>query len=286
MNISHEFIKVVNIQLSVSINTNVTEKNLNDLVSNKPEIIGKINNAFRILEKEEPNFIIFPEYSFFNELESIFIEQSKNLNAIIISGSYVSDKLIPEAKIFQPNGNIDIIQKSELAPNEHYLFQNITLKTGVLPNIFSFDYKSNREIKFLALICFDFYSKYNEFFDKDLDLLFISAYNFNFDKFYSQLEEFCCKMPSFSIYSNAADTNAGNSAIFGIHEALIHQRNIQNQSICDGKLDYPNLIANFDQLENKMMIAELDINRPFLIRPYSVTGNSMPNVRDIRKFDL
>lgn len=91
---------------------------------------------------------------------------------------------------------------------------------------------------------------------------------------------------SFCIYSNVADRDAGNSAVFGIHEKHIHQRNIENGSLCDGKEKYECLIANFNQLENKMMILELDINRPFLIRPYSLPGNNTPNVLNIRKIDI
>ncbi len=286
MNITSVFIKVVNVQLKVSINTNITETSLNDLVLNKDEITDTIKSVFQLLENENPKFIIFPEYSFFSELQDLFIEKSRTLNSIIISGSYISTSLIPEAKVFLPDGSIDIIQKNGLAPEEHFVFPNITLKEGGLPNIFSFKYDTNREIKFLILICYDFYSQYHKFYGENLDFLFITAYNKNFEKFYSQLNEFCCKVPSFCIYSNVADDGAGNSAVFGIHEENIHQRNIANGSICDGKEKYDWLIANFNQLENKMMILELDINRPYLIRPFSLQGNNTPNVINIRKIDI
>jgi hypothetical protein len=285
MIISHEFIKVANIQLGVSINTGVTEETLDDLVLNKGEIIAKVETVFHALTNEEPNFIVFPEYSFFKELEDTYLLQSRKLNSIIISGSYISNELIPEVKIFQPNGNVDIIQKSELAYDE-YLFPNISLNTGDLPSVYSYTSETGREIRFLVLICYDFYSRYYKFFDENIDFLFISAYNKNFDRFYSQLNEFCFKTPSFSIYSNVAEKKAGNSAVFGIHDSDIHDRNILNNNICDNKEEYSNLIANFDETENGLMIVEVDINRPFLIRPKSITRNNIPNVKSIKKIKL
>lgn len=123
MNITPAFIKVVNVQLKVLINTSITETSLNDLVLNKAEITENVRRVFQLLETKT-EILTFPEI----ELQDLFIEKSRTLNSIIISGSYISSSLIPEAKIFSPNGGIDIIQKNGLAPEEHFSFPNINLK--------------------------------------------------------------------------------------------------------------------------------------------------------------
>lgn len=177
MIIAHEFVKVVNVQIPVSINTNVTDTTLNDLVLNQTEILPLVNLVFQNLENENPNFIVFPEYSFFPLLDQIFRQKSIQLNAIIISGTYISNLMIPESKVYQPDGSINIVQKHGLAPIESFMFRHIRLANGELPNIFNYTLPSGSVVKFLVLICYDFYDKYHKFYESDIDLLFVTAYN-------------------------------------------------------------------------------------------------------------
>lgn len=290
-------VKIAIIQVGFALNANADPVELN-VVNDIEALKLKITRCMEVVNDLSVDFVIFPEYAFVLELHQQYQNLADRKNAVVISGTSINKDFIPECKIYLPKNPPISVEKNSIAPGEDIFFRNFDLLPGSKPMIFTLAHPI-REIKILVLVCFDFYALEHIYMEENLDIIFIPSYNRNLRVFYQSMDHFVQKNPCFIVNCNTAsfgDVSVGGSAVFGLHEnilheRLIHQGQINELIIADGQNDFVpescnsfcGLTSNCNRGTDEILLVEVDVNKPFIVRPRTVLGNNTPNFRVISR---
>lgn len=274
--------KICICQLGLTLQSNT--KNIYNLGDH----IKKITKCLELAKEKEVDYIIFPEYTYTEELENIYMDFSNYLT--IIGGSYKSKNNYNETVIAHL-GKIYYYKKMHLSPYELTVFSD-NLNEGS-KNPFYFNDRNGYNIS--VLTCMDFYEELRNValsqIDENamVDIVFSPDCNNNpgilmdeansthnrRDSFYSIL----CNISELNIIGNDGSlikqNTYGQSCVFGLYDSMYRDQ------ILDKKLTkdyYRNMIFCLPDGEN---IALVTLEVPYQIHRRS-TMEYTPNPTNIQ----
>ncbi len=199
-------------------------------------------------------------------------------------------------------GTIEYQLKKRLAPNEEDMFTNFRLLgSSDESNIISLNIRG-RDITFITSVCYDFLNDSLALSQQSVDLVFVPSYNNNLVEFYTTIRSFIICNPSYVINCNSTkygNVNVGGSSICCImdstHQEQHYNRNYietlfapgdNSHQIPEHIKEYKFVAANCSKEHDQILIASLDVTRPYVISPRAIRGNDASNIRVLHKANI
>jgi predicted amidohydrolase len=232
-------------------------------INNIDEHVNKVKKCLEIVRSYNVQFVVFPEYSFCDELIDLYNEYSKYM--IIIGGSYLCDSY--NQTVIAYDQRLNIQKKKNLSPYEINIVSSSKVKASEEKNILYYADKTN--VTYTVLTCLDYYRLINSVAmnEPNIDIVFSPSCNDNQQRFFTAAEAAHDQRASiYSVQCNASDLvlldslhsetkKYGESFIFGFHDKLRRNELLGNEFT---DKNYRNMILKLPDGEN-IGIATLQI---------------------------
>ena len=264
------FVQVSVCSVNTFLNLNPFSVNLNE--ANREKITAALHNSVG------SNFILFPEYTYTEELQEQYQNYCNENNCIIIGGSgleSVGANFYAYAPVFIPNKELMKVYKRHIT-NDETIYSGgriIPYPDEVLRQI-RLEGEVN-DILFSVFVCYDFLIENKT--ERD-DIVFVPQYEQSPQQFIAEGDRISKGMRNFVLGANNSNDNQQSLGFAILNGALITalaNGNWRNVEYNDGQgeaMNYHNTIV-YDTTGEKLLTFRLNLAKPFsLAFNYSLVG--------------
>lgn len=228
----------------------------------------------------DSNFLIFPEYTYTDELEEVYQTFTNRNNCVIIGGSgleSVGNEFYAYCPVFIPNQPIMKVYKKHITNQETILScgKIIGYKEDVQREIIFTN--GDRDLTFSVYVCYDFLV---ENIKNRTDIIFIPQYEASPEQFINEADKLSKGFRNFVIGSNNCNNNQRSLGFAILNNSIIellHLQQYRNEKYSDMNNEYLNCHHTifYDIDDERIVSFNLNIGRP-----YSLAFNY--NLSDLR----
>lgn len=232
----------------------------------------KINKITRVLENSrDSKIILFPEYTYSENLNELFQNYSNAHNIIIIGGSGLEPtedgKFYAFSPVFIPNENIFKVYKKNIIQVERGLSAGalIPYPHEIKRTMNFLEDENGRKYSFSVFICSDFLIENR---DQRADIFFVPQYENSPGQFLTQGHTYSSGHKNFIIGANNADHEQRSLGFAILNNSTIDvlaQRNFRRGAYNDenGSPQTYNPSLAYDMTGEKLLKIDLNIGRPY-----------------------
>lgn len=250
----------------------------------------KINSALQ--NSIGSNFILFPEYTYTDELQIQYQNFSNQNNCIIIGGSgleAVNANFYAFAPVFLPNQELIKVYKRRITPIETVISGGKLIDyPDKVPRQIRVAVNDDTDVIVSVYVCYDFLVENKS--DRD-DIIFVPQYEPSPQQFISEGDKISKGWENFVFGANNSNNNQRSLGFASLNSQIINglaSRNWRAHAYSDehgNQMNYHNTIS-YDIQGEKLLTFRINVGKPFSkASTFSFEGNQ-PILVPIAEFEL